>query len=224
MSIFSRNRRGDDEKSTEPETEELPMKPSTRPSAGGAVPSRPGPVPPAKTDAKSEARATEGKPMAELSRPADMARRLVDMPATSSVTPITPRAATATQQTETRKLTVGKEISLQGEINSCDHLVVEGSVGANLTGCREVEIMESGIYKGSAEIDQIEVRGLFEGTLHVRGRLLIRSTGKVVGTVRYGSIEIENGGQISGEIQAQPTPKSNTGVAAEANSAPAGIL
>jgi len=35
----------------------------------------------------------------------------------------------------------------------------------------------------------------------VRKRLLIKSTGKVVGTIRYGQIEIECGGQISGDVQ-----------------------
>jgi cytoskeletal protein CcmA (bactofilin family) len=38
----------------------------------------------------------------------------------------------------------------------------------------------------------------------VRRRLLIRATGRVAGTVRYGQIEIERGGQISGDVQAQP--------------------
>jgi cytoskeletal protein CcmA (bactofilin family) len=38
--------------------------------------------------------------------------------------------------------------------------------------------------------------------------LLIRSTGRVVGKVHYGQIEIEIGGQISGEIEAQPPAKS----------------
>ena len=33
--------------------------------------------------------------------------------------------------------------------------------------------------------------------------LLIKATGKVSGTIRYGQIEIECGGQISGDIQAQ---------------------
>ena len=49
-----------------------------------------------------------------------------------------------------------------------------------------------------------EIRGRFEGTLTVRKRLLIKATGKVVGTIRYGQIEIECGGQISGDVQAQP--------------------
>ena len=33
---------------------------------------------------------------------------------------------------EVRKLIVGREISLSGEITSCDKLIVEGSVEANL--------------------------------------------------------------------------------------------
>jgi cytoskeletal protein CcmA (bactofilin family) len=101
-----------------------------------------------------------------------------------------------------RKLIVGREITLSGEINSCDRLVVEGSVEANLQNCTEVELAESGLFKGSAAIDDIDVRGRFEGTLTVRHRLLIRATGQVSGTIRYGQIEIECGGRISGDVQA----------------------
>ncbi len=60
------------------------------------------------------------------------------------------------------------------------------------------------MFKGSASIDEAEVRGRFEGNLVVRKRLLIKATGRVSGTIRYGQIEIECGGQISGDIQAQP--------------------
>ena len=101
-----------------------------------------------------------------------------------------------------RKLIVGREITLSGEINSCDKLIIEGSVEANLQNCNEVELAEIGLFKGSATIDEIEVRGRFEGNLTVRKRLLIRATGRVSGTIRYGQIEIECGGQISGDVQA----------------------
>ncbi|MGE0259127.1 MAG: polymer-forming cytoskeletal protein [Alphaproteobacteria bacterium] len=101
-----------------------------------------------------------------------------------------------------RKLIVGREITLSGEINSCDRLIIEGSVEANLQNCNEVDLAESGLFKGSATIDEIDVRGRFEGNLTVRKRLLIRATGRVSGTIRYGQIEIECGGQISGDVQA----------------------
>ena len=74
-------------------------------------------------------------------------------------------------------------------------------VEANLQNCHDVELAESGLFKGSATIDEIEVRGRFEGNLVVRKRLFIRATGRVSGTIRYGQLEIERGGQISGDIQ-----------------------
>jgi len=113
----------------------------------------------------------------------------------------TPKA----RDTETRRLIVGREISLTGEITSCERLIVEGSVEANLNNCREVEIAESGLFKGNAAIEEAEIRGRFEGTLTVRKRLLIKASGKVTGTVRYGQLEVECGGQVSGDVQSQPS-------------------
>ncbi len=102
---------------------------------------------------------------------------------------------------EVKKLIVGRDIFLSGEIKSCNKLVVEGSVEAALRDCQTVEIAEAGLFRGSAEIDTADVSGRFEGELTVRSRLLIRSTGRIVGTVRYGQIEIERGGVISGQIE-----------------------
>jgi hypothetical protein len=82
--------------------------------------------------------------------------------------------------------------------------LIEGSVDAKLTNCRAIEIAESGLFKGSTTIDEAEIRGRFEGDLIVRNRLLIKATGRVSGTISYGQIEIECGGQIFGDIQAQP--------------------
>jgi cytoskeletal protein CcmA (bactofilin family) len=102
---------------------------------------------------------------------------------------------------EVKKLIVGRDIFLSGEIKSCNKLVVEGSVEAALRDCQTVEIAEAGLFRGSAEIDTADVSGRFEGDLTVRSRLIIRSTGRIVGTVRYGQIEIERGGVISGQIE-----------------------
>jgi cytoskeletal protein CcmA (bactofilin family) len=108
-----------------------------------------------------------------------------------------------TDQAERRTMVVGREISLSGDIRSCDRLVVEGSVEATLHDCREMEIAERGMFKGKASIEQAEVSGQFEGELVVSKRLLIRSTGHVSGTITYGEIEIERGGKVSGVVQAQ---------------------
>jgi len=99
------------------------------------------------------------------------------------------------------KLTVGPNIKLKGvEITDCDTLVVEGSVEATMDS-RVIQISERGSFKGSAEIDIAEIRGSFDGTLTARQKLVIYATGKVTGRVRYGKVVIEEGGQLSGEVE-----------------------
>ncbi|MEC4722155.1 polymer-forming cytoskeletal protein [Noviherbaspirillum sp. CPCC 100848] len=99
------------------------------------------------------------------------------------------------------KLIVGPNIKLKGvEITDCDTLVVEGRVEATIDS-RVIQIAERGAFKGSAEIDIAEIHGEFDGDLTVRQKLVIYATGKVTGKVRYGKVVIEEGGQLSGDIQ-----------------------
>jgi cytoskeletal protein CcmA (bactofilin family) len=166
----------------------LALKPA-RPAMPSTAPMKPAAMP----RAVSEPPRSEAAKSAEAGRVAEMPRRF------DQSTPA-PRKT----ETELRTLIVGREIALSGEITSCDRLVVEGSVEANLANCRDIDIAESGLFKGSASIDEAEIRGRFEGVLTVKKRLLIRSTGKVVGKIRYGQIEVERGGQISGEVSSSP--------------------
>lgn len=99
-----------------------------------------------------------------------------------------------------RILTVGSDILLKGEISTCDRLVIEGAVDATLKDVHTVEIAEHGSFRGTAEVEDAEISGLFDGDLIVRNRLTIYATGKVRGRISYGEIEIERGGELSGEI------------------------
>ena len=100
------------------------------------------------------------------------------------------------------KLTVGPNIKLKGvEITDCDTLVVEGTVEATMDS-RVIQIAENGAFRGSAEIDIAEIHGEFNGSLTVRQKLVIYGTGKVAGKIRYGKLVVEEGGQLSGEIEA----------------------
>jgi cytoskeletal protein CcmA (bactofilin family) len=169
---------------------------------------------PADGDTKNYAK-PDGTPPAAAARPAmnpDIHRRSPDMsafaprPAGSSTGPA-PRVAAEAEQ---KKLIVGRDIFLNGEIRTCDSLVVEGKVEAVLSDCRAIDIAGSGEFRGSAEIESADISGRFDGDLVVRQRLTIRATGKVLGKIRYGQLEVERGGVISGTIEAladgQPLP------------------
>jgi cytoskeletal protein CcmA (bactofilin family) len=165
---------------------------------------------------RATARTEEPKPAPKVETPAvlkpqstvstaDLPRRAPEIPS-AGIRRADKAAETKSDQRsegagEVKKLIVGRDIFLSGEIKSCNKLVVEGSVEAALRDCQTVEIAEAGLFRGSAEIDTADVSGRFEGDLTVRTRLIIRSTGRIVGTVRYGQIEIERGGVISGQIE-----------------------
>lgn len=98
------------------------------------------------------------------------------------------------------RLIVGPNIKLKGvEIEDCDTLVVEGYVEASMDS-RVIEIAESGVYKGTVEIDTAIVRGRFEGELTARERLVVHATGDVSGKIRYGRLAIEEGGRVHGDL------------------------
>jgi len=101
---------------------------------------------------------------------------------------------------DSRKLVVGRGIALSGEIRACDRLIVEGQVEATLSDSRSIEISASGVFKGKAQIEEAEISGRFDGELVVSRKLVIHATGRVVGNIRYGEIEIARGGIISGQI------------------------
>lgn len=142
----------------------------------------------------AESRMQPSKPSSSGFVP-EIPRRTLDLPGSSNRRGNAPRS-------ESKKLTVGPEISLTGEITACDSLVVEGSVNATLENSRHLEVTDSGYFKGKVVIDEAVIGGHFEGTLIVRQTLQIRSTGRIVGSVQFGKLEVELGGQIEGDISA----------------------
>ena len=125
---------------------------------------------------------------------------------TTAKMPEQPQPQTQTQPASqastggTARLIVGTEIKLKGaEINDCDTLIVEGQVDASMTS-RVIEVAKTGLFRGKVQVDRAEIQGRFEGELTAHKHLLIRASGRVSGTIRYGSILIEEGGEISGDV------------------------
>lgn len=104
-------------------------------------------------------------------------------------------------QQEAKTLTVGRDISLKGDITECDALIVEGRIDATLGNARSLEISRGGFFLGTANVETATISGQFDGDLNVTHALLITASGKVTGNVSYGSLEIKQGGQILGDIR-----------------------
>ena len=119
------------------------------------------------------------------------------------------------------KLCVGPKIKLKGvEISDCDVLVVEGEVEATVNS-KAMQIAQPGTLKGRVSIEVAEIYGDFSGELTARQKLIVHSTGRVAGTIRYGKLIVDEGGELSGDVQrldpnSEATPARKPAAASEA--------
>jgi cytoskeletal protein CcmA (bactofilin family) len=109
--------------------------------------------------------------------------------------------ADADADPDSARLCIGSKIKMKGSVEDCGVLQVDGHFEASAQS-KDLKVSESGIFLGDADVHNAEIVGRFEGNITVKDKLVIRSTGVITGTVRYGSIAIESGGRISGDIQA----------------------
>ena len=153
------------------------------------------------------------QPTPETTKGPEMSSQIPSKPLSGGVVPEIPRRAavdnlagsparrpTPRANVENKRLLVGRDISLAGEITACDILVVEGTVQATLEQSQMLEVTDSGTFRGKVQIEEAVIAGLFEGTLTAREKLTIKGTGKIIGTVRFGQLEVELGGVIKGDI------------------------
>ena len=84
---------------------------------------------------------------------------------------------------------------------------------------RVIEVAPTGVFKGDAQVEEADISGRFEGTLVAREKVTVRSKGRVSGEIRYGTIVIESGGEISGAMQTL-APDKNAGAPASPNVVP----
>ncbi|GAA0584834.1 bactofilin family protein [Rhizomicrobium electricum] len=96
-------------------------------------------------------------------------------------------------------LYIGANIRLKGELAGCEVMRVDG-VYEGIAKARRLVLCPGGTFAGTADIEEAEIEGAFEGTLLVRGRLFLRKNGRIRGTFSYGELEIERGGEIDGRI------------------------
>lgn len=119
---------------------------------------------------------------------------------------------------EGKKLVVGRDIRLSGAICSCDCLVVEGTVEADLSDTRTIVVARGGTFSGTATVTTAEISGLFEGELTASDSVTIRQGGIVKGTIHYANMVMDRGATVEGTLS--PLPRKAAPVKALIGDAP----
>ena len=135
-------------------------------------------------------------------------------PLASGTRQVMPPARTVREPSEKRTLIVGRGISLQGTVQDAERLVVEGTVETSMIHAAELTVTIGGVFKGEAEVEDADIAGTIDGTLTVKGGLIVRGTGRVLGTARCRRLQVEDGGQITGRVEMITEPANTAAPAA----------
>ena len=96
-------------------------------------------------------------------------------------------------------LLIGEGVSITGTIKAENEVTIQGGVDGDVD-CHTIIVTKTGSMKGKLKAEIMKVEGKVEGEMNINDQLHIRTKGSVNGKVFYGSIQIDDGGKLLGEI------------------------
>ena len=94
---------------------------------------------------------------------------------------------------------IGKGVTIKGEFNAPDVIVVDGTIEGNVTA-RSIRVGASGVIKGNVTSEDADVHGSMSEKVEVKEFLLVRSTGRIEGNVSCGDVQVEKGAVLAGGV------------------------
>ena len=97
-------------------------------------------------------------------------------------------------------LIIGEGATIKGEIVEENEITIHGNVDGDIQ-CKDLIVGKTGSVKGIIKADTLYVEGSIEGEIHVKELLKLMSSSYVSGKITYGSLQINEGGKLVGEIE-----------------------
>ena len=97
-------------------------------------------------------------------------------------------------------LIIGEGATIKGEIIEENEITVNGSVDGDIQ-CKNLIVGKTGSIKGKIKADTLYVEGSIEGEIYVKELLKLMSSSYVSGKMSYGSLQINEGGKLLGELE-----------------------
>ena len=97
-------------------------------------------------------------------------------------------------------LIIGEGATIKGEIIEENEIMVNGAVDGDIQ-CKDLIVGKTGSIKGKIKADTLYVEGSIEGEINVKDLLKLMSSSYVSGKITYGSLQINEGGKLVGELE-----------------------
>ena len=93
---------------------------------------------------------------------------------------------------------IGSKVQLKGELQGAEAVLVEGTVEGSIRLTAELRIAPGGTVKADVSAHTVIVAGEVVGDCHATERVVLESTGKLIGNIRAPRIVIAEGASFRG--------------------------
>ena len=97
-------------------------------------------------------------------------------------------------------LIIGEGATIKGEVKEENEITIQGNVDGDIE-CKDLFVGKTGSIKGKIKADTLTVEGNVEGEINIKDLLKMMSSSQVSGKICYGSVQINEGGKLLGEIE-----------------------
>jgi cytoskeletal protein CcmA (bactofilin family) len=105
--------------------------------------------------------------------------------------------------TSSRDTIIREDAIFKGIVRNGRRIEIYGYVEGELQAA-EIVVHQGGRLFGRVRADSIEILGTLQGEAAIKNLISIRSSGSVIGNVRYGKLAVEPGGNLSAEVRNVP--------------------
>jgi len=97
------------------------------------------------------------------------------------------------------KMVIGSGTSFKGSDINTDYIEIYGKVETSVRS-KVIFVGSSAEIIGPVSCDQIEIHGSVSGAIEANGKVIIKKTATVVGTLRYQSVSVDDGANIYSDL------------------------
>ncbi len=101
---------------------------------------------------------------------------------------------------ENSSLIIGEGAVIKGEIKEENEITIQGNVDGDIE-CKDLIVGKTGSIKGKIKADKLTVEGSVEGEIDIKDLLKLMSSSYISGKISYGSLQINEGGKLIGELE-----------------------
>tara|TARA_Y100001936_G_C15945659_1_gene597226 strand:+ start:483 stop:956 length:474 start_codon:yes stop_codon:yes gene_type:complete len=97
-------------------------------------------------------------------------------------------------------LIIGEGATIKGEIKEENEITIKGIVEGDIE-CKKLIVGKTGSIKGKVKAETLHVEGNIEGEISTKELLKLMSSSYVSGKITYGSLTINEGGRLIGDLE-----------------------